>query len=104
MKTLTFKKKTINGEDVYIDETGIFIIKKRPLYYGSSKPLQDLYAKNHVLIYKYDRIFNYPFKSKKEIIEELISFIDFMDIYIPCCYEFNDKQLDLLRRIYKDGE
>ena len=103
MKTFTFKKRTINGEDVYIDETGIFIIKKRYPYF-KSRPEWDLYAQNHVLIYKYDRIYNYPFHSKKEIIEELTSLIDFMDVYTPYAYEFNDNQLELLRRTYKEGE
>ena len=103
MKTLTFKKKTINGEDVYIDATGIFIIKKRYPYF-KSRPEWDLYAQNHVLNFKYDRIYNYPFKSKKEVIEEITSLIDFMDVYIPFAYEFNDEQLKLLKSTYKEGE
>ena len=102
MKTLTFKKKIINGEDVYIDATGIFIIKKRYPYF-KTRPEWDLYAQNHVYEFKYDRIYNYAFHSKKEIIDELTSFIDFMDVYTPFCYEFNDEQLKLLRRTYKEG-
>ena len=101
MKTLTFKKKTINGEDVYIDATGIFIIKKRYPYF-KSRPEQNLYAQNHLYEFKYDRIYNYAFHSKKEIIEEITSLIDFMDVYTPFCYEFSDEQLALLRRTYKE--
>lgn len=105
MKTLTFnfKKKTINGQELYIDTTGIFIIKKRIPYYGSA-PKWDLYVQNHVYDFKYDRIYNYPFKSKKEIIEELTGLIDYMDLYIPCAYEFNQEQLEILNRTYKEGE
>ena len=103
MKALTFKKKIINGDDVYIDLTGIFIIKKRYPYFRT-RPEWDLYVQNHVLNYKYDRIYNFPFHSKKEIIEELTSLIDFMDVYISFAYEFNDEQLELLRRTYKEGE
>lgn len=103
MKTLTFKKKTINGEDVYIDESGIFIIKKRYPYFRTRSEW-DLYVQNHVLNYKYDRVYNYPFHSKKEIIEEVQSLIDYMDVFIDCAYEFNDNQLALLRRTYKEGE
>ena len=101
MKTLTFKQKTINGEKIYIDASGIFIIKKR-LPYLDGAPKWDLYVQNHALNYKYDRIYNYAFKTKKEIIEQITSLIDFMDVYIPYCYEFNDEQLALLRRTYKE--
>ena len=103
MKSLTKKKKTINGNEIYIDETGIFIIKKRYPYFRT-RPEWDLYVQNHVYNFKYDRIYNYPFKSKKEIIEEVTSLIDFIDIYTPLAYEFNDKQVDLLIRTYKEGE
>lgn len=104
MKTFTitfnFKRKTINGNVVYIDETGLFIIKKRLPYFGS-KPQWDLYVQNHVYNFKYDRIYNFAFRSKKEIIEELTGLIDYLDLYIPCCYEFNDEQLELLNRTYR---
>lgn len=103
MKTLTFTKKIINGDDVYIDETGIFIIKKRYPYFRT-RPEWDLYVQNHVYCFKYDRIYNFPFKSKKEIIEEVQSLIDFIDVYTPMAYEFNDEQIKLLIRTYKEGE
>lgn len=99
MKTLTFTKKTINGNDIYVDNSGIFIIKKRPAFCGE-KVKWDLYVQNHKCPYTYDRVYNYAFNTKREAIEEVLGVVEYIKKYTPIAYYFSDNQVNLIIDTY----